>query len=470
MKKIAAIIITVAVTIFLSVTALSKPKIILGIIVPGSELRQTEFGAMSGMLNKTGTVSVREIPLQSLNGMEHCDVVWYHRPDTADITVNEINAGEKIKKYVSEGGALILSMDAVKLLNTWGIEPAEIETFSYEAIDDGFGRKIGFHSYRGHPLFDKLYGGAYPWHGKEDNVCRLNGYTEDKIPQARGAKVIATQWEYIFNRPEKKLIWETPYGKGSVLAIGGCLYFGRENFHSQILEQFTVNCLRYMKGNKAESPVTYWDYSPVTIESCAGNEYPEVSFAKPVPGIPIQTEDMLSRPADNYYFDLATKRTMIVGREQAGIDEIWTHPFMSLRDYRVWINVEGTDELTALADHTPEFEIHPHAAVRHYRIGDLTLTETITSAIDEPLTVIHYQWSGNKVCRIITDFKSNLRYMWPYDETALGTVIYRWSPEMNAFIVSDKNKEFVSIAGANLPGRVLEAGQDVSTEQTGCAC
>ncbi|MFA5202602.1 MAG: GH116 family glycosyl hydrolase [Bacteroidales bacterium] len=471
MKKIAAIIITVAVTIFLSVTALSKPKIILGIIVPGSELRQTEFGAMSGMLNKTGTVSVREIPLQSLNGMEHCDVVWYHRPDTADITVNEINAGEKIKKYVSEGGALILSMDAVKLLNTWGIEPAEIETFSYEAIDDGFGRKIGFHSYRGHPIFDKLYGGAYPWHGKEDNVCRLNGYTEDNMPQAKGARVIATQWEYIYNRPEKKLIWETPYGKGSILAIGGCLYYGQDNFHTQILEQFTTNCLRYMNGEKNDNPETYRDYSPVTTESYSGkDEYSKVSFSRPVAGIPVQSENMLSRPAENHYFDLATKRTMIVGPEQAGIDEIWTHPFMSLRDYRVRIKIEGTDELVALADHKPLFEIHPHAIVRHYSIGDLTLTETITSAIDEPLTVIHYQWSGSQVSSIVTDFTSNLRYMWPYDETALGTVIYRWSQEMNAFIVSDKNKEFVSIAGANLPGRVLEAGQDVSTEQTGCAC
>jgi hypothetical protein len=33
-----------------------------------------------------------------------------------------------------------------------------------------------------------------------------------------------------------------------------------------------------------------------------------------------------------------------------------------------------------------------------------------------------------------------------------------------------KNKEFVSIAEQICRGRVLEAGQDVSTEQTGCAC
>ncbi len=473
MKKIAAIIITVAVIAFLTLTSFCKSRIIVGIIVPENGSRQTELGAMTGLITKTGVVSIKEIPLQSLDGIEHCDVIWYHRPDTAAITATEIHAGDKIKTYVSGGGALILSMDAVKLLNTWGIEPAAIETFSYEAIDDGFGRKLGFHSYRGHPLFDKLYGGAYPWHGKEDNVCRLNGYTEDNMPQAQGARVIATQWEYIYNRPEKKLIWETPYGKGSILAIGGCLYYGRDNFHIQILEQFTMNCLRYMKGEKTDNPETYWDYSTVTTESCTGkDEYSKVSFSRPVPGIPVQSENMLSRPAENYYFDLATKRTMIVGPEQAGIDEIWTHPFMSLRDYRVRIKIEGTDELVALADHKPQFEIHPHAIVRHYSIGDLTLTETITSAIDQPLTVIHYQWSGNQVSSIVTEFTSNLRYMWPYDETALGSVLYRWSPELNAFIVSNKDKEFVSIAGANLPGRVLESGEarGVPAEPAGCAC
>ena len=445
--------------LLLSITASATPNKKIGIITSGSLAQRAETQAMANVLKKSGNYSVVMIPITDLKSISKCDAVWYHRPDSSAVSNYETKAGRMLYEYVSKGGALILSMDAVKLLNCWGIEPREIETLHYRAIDEGFGRKIGFHSYRGHPIFDRLYGGAYPWHGKVDNVCRMNGFTGNNLPLASGSKVIACEWEYIYNHPDIKLIWETPLGLGKILAIGGCLYYNSQNFHKQILDAFTLNCLNYMLGGPTVSSITYWDYSPVDVEKDSTQDSLKVSMIKPGDFNFYGTGDRLSHNAGSNYFDLATKRTMIVGNEAGGIEEIWTHPFMSLRDYQVRIDVNGDGHLISLSNLKPEFEIHPHAVMRHYDINGLRITEIISSTIDSPLTVIHYQWQNGKPNRIIVDFKSNLRYMWPYDDVSLGSIIYRWSSGLNAFIVENASREFISLVGSDVPGKVLKAGQ-----------
>ncbi|MDY3979216.1 MAG: GH116 family glycosyl hydrolase [Tidjanibacter sp.] len=452
----------------LLLAACSQADLRVGYIVSDNTDSKSEALAVVELLKGTD-VDVCLIDCHYAGSFDDYDVVWCHTLDTIETSALGEGLRSSLLDYVSRGGKVLLSMDAVHLLNLCGIEPQQIETYTYDAVDEGYGRKLGFQAYRSHPIFDGLFGGAYTWHGKVDNVCVLNGFTGDNLPKAEGARVVATQWEYIFNRPDKKLIWQTPYGEGEFLAVGGCLYYNRENFHREILKRFTLNTLSYLGGREFQSEERYWDYSPVTVcpshEHSAGEcsicaaEYSPVRIAAPQKLILPQSEYRLSREAENFYFDLPTHRSMIVGNECGGIEEIWTHPIMSLRDYRVWVDLEGRGELICLSDLRPRFEIYPYAVVRHYSVEGVELTETITSAIDDGVTVVHYDWQDGRIANIITDFKSNLRFMWPYDSDALGSLYYTFSNELNGFVTRDANREMVSIVGANLPLRVMKAGR-----------
>lgn len=439
-------------------SACNQQKIKVGVIVNDQTIRSADIDSLEKIIGKRSDIlSYEVIPLNKLEELNKYDVVWYHRSDSAVISENEIKAGNTLKKYVSDGGQLILSMEAVRFLNAWGIEKEPIQTKYFDAIDKGFGRKLGFHAYLEHPIFENLFGGAYTWHGKQDNKCRILGFFDDAMPKANNTSIIGTLWEYIFYHPKDKILWESSLDKGRVLAIGGCLYFDQENFHTKILEQFVNNCIHYMHGDKSVSDTKFWQYDVAKILPL-GKEFEKISLIKPVSWTITETPHSLLRKADKYYFDLPSQRSVVVGNENAGIEEIWTHPFMSLRDYRVFLDIEGVDTLVSLSAYMPDFEIRPNAAIRTYDIGNISLKEILTSKIDKSSTIVHYQWEGSDLNRIVVECKSNLRFMWPYDELALGSLFYNWSADMNAFIVTDQNKEFSSLVGANIKGKPLLTG------------
>ena len=142
------------------------------------------------------------------------DLVWWHRPDTSALSPREVAAGPALIRYMEKGGKVVLSMDAVRLGNAWGLEPNPVEASTWDAEDSGFGRKMGYHSFRSHPLFDGMHGGAYVWHGHEDNKCRVLGYSGANAPQREGTRIAATLWELIFYHPDQKVVWVQPVGKG----------------------------------------------------------------------------------------------------------------------------------------------------------------------------------------------------------------------------------------------------------------
>lgn len=437
-------------------TACASPDIKVALLTAGPQ--SPELAALGNLLQSEENVSYTFVPIDELAELSDYDVVWYHRPDTLPVTEQEKQMGATMNRYVSGGGKLLLSMEAVRLLNVWGIEPEPIEATTFHAEDNGFGRKVGFHAYREHPLFDQLFGGAYTWHGKEDNRCRVLGFFGDKWPRAETAKVIGTLWEYIYYHPADKVLWETQVGDGKILAVGGFLYYDKENFHTQILNRFTRNCLDYLAGKPMESKAFYWEDRPAEV---VAEEFPagKVEMTAPTRWTLPEAQDAMAWEASNVRIDLPSKRTMLVAREKGGIEEIWTHPFMSLRDYRVWLDLAGRDTLVALHACDATIELRPNALIRTYRGEGFNLKEILTAEIDQPVVVAHYEWEGNAIRRIVTDYKSNLRFMWPYDEYALGSVFYHWSAQANAFVIRDANTEFVSLVGANLPGQLLLAGR-----------
>ncbi|MBQ4284877.1 MAG: hypothetical protein II720_00285, partial [Bacteroidales bacterium] len=209
--------------------------------------------------------------ISSGEGLKGCDLLWWHRTDTSAISKAETEAGAAVSSWLSKGGKAILSMDAVRLGHEWGLESGEVDCRYEDAIDDGFGRKVGFHAWRSHPLFDGLQGGAYVWHGHKDNRNRILGWFVENMPKAEGSRIAAILWQLIFYHPEDKVIWEQPVGKGKLLSIGAFLYYGKPNYNKAVLHKFTQNAVNYMLGCKMESPARYWSYdkTDVILESPA---------------------------------------------------------------------------------------------------------------------------------------------------------------------------------------------------------
>jgi len=423
----------------------------------------TEQDSLIVLLSLDKDLICETVDITKDNDYSKYDVLWYHRSDTSALSQDEIKAGAALSNFMNEGGQLILSDDAVRLLNSWGIEKAQIEVNYYDAADYGYGRKVGFHSFREHPLFDGLNGGAYVWHGMEDNKCRIFGYNRKNLPETDSAKVIGIFWEYIYYHPELKVIWEEPVGKGRVLAIGGLLNYSKPNFNRVVLERFTFNCVNYLTGKIKNVKERFWDYKPVEV---VPKEYNigKVSAALPekwgkTPG------EALKWAATNEEVDISSKRTMLVSKEKGGIYEIWTHPFMSLKEYSIRAKVNGSGELILLEKEGDDISLSYNSLERNYVFGGFHVREIITSSIDSPSVVAHYEWDGAEVSDLLIDFKCDMRYMWPYDSGALGSLYYGWSEKANAFVVTDANEEFISIIGSNVKGEVLSAGSDDNTNE-----
>ena len=387
--------------------------------------------------------------------LESYDLIWWHRSDTSDITPLEQSVAPAFIHYMENGGKVVLSMDAVRLGNAWGLEPNPVEISSWDAEDSGFGRKMGYHSFRSHPLFDGMHGGAYVWHGHEDNRCRVLGYSGTNAPQREGTRIAATLWELIYYHPDQKVIWVQPVGKGSLLSIGAFLYYDRPNYNSKILSRFTANVVNWLTGREGESPERYWQYGPAVVETGC-----------PVPGADrivaraagASRWDPAGEGGDSLVFTPAaqeivvpSRRCMTVCDERGGIKEIWTHPVMSLKDMNVSVAVG--DGLFPLREPT-SVTLRANSIFRIYTVGDLQVSEVITADPDAPAVVAHYQWDG-AVDSLVVGFASNMRFMWPYDSDALGSICGGWSSKVGLYAITAGDGEFVSLIGADIPGKLL---------------
>ena len=386
------------------------------------------------------------------------DLVWWHRSDTSALSPRELSAGPAFIRYMEKGGKVVLSMDAVRLGNAWGLEPNPVEESTWDAEDSGFGRKMGYHSFRSHPLFDGMHGGAYVWHGHEDNKCRVLGYSGANAPQREGTRIAATLWELIFYHPDQKVVWVQPVGKGSLLSIGAFLYYDRPNYNTKILNRFTANVVNWLTGGKCESPERYWKYGPAVVET--GRPVPGAvrSFSR---GAGASRWNPAGEGGDSLLFApsaqeivVPSRRCMTVCDERGGIKEIWTHPIMSLKDMNVSVAAGGS--LFPLRE-AVSVTLRANSICRTYTAGEVRVTEVVTSDPEAPAVIAHYQWEG-AVDSLVVGFSSNMRFMWPYDSEALGSICGGWSSEAGLYAMTAGDGEFVSLIGANVPGKLLSEG------------
>ena len=83
--------------------------------------------------------------------------------------------------------------------------------------------------------------------------------------QVRGTETHVWVEAFLEGAGWDKILWKTSLGNGKILSIGGFLYYSEENFHKQILKQFTQNCLDYMSGKQMESKTMYWENRKVIL-------------------------------------------------------------------------------------------------------------------------------------------------------------------------------------------------------------
>ncbi|MBL6949648.1 MAG: hypothetical protein ISR57_03290 [Bacteroidales bacterium] len=432
--------------------------------------KDTELVAAMEFIESLDNYTVQYLPFNELKKhpelLQEAAVVWFHRPDTLGFTAEESDSKviTLLKTYLERSGNLLLTLDGFQYLTLLGLEPTPPSTKFKASIDKGYGRKLGFHAFREHPVFEGLHGGAYIYKPEKDLTVRIHGFFGDTIP-AKG-KVVAIDWDYIFFRENSKLVVEYDVGAGKVLAVGGYTYYSRPNEQHLHLERFTQNIFDYLIDKQDIDPGFYWDYAAAEILPCPPKlQNRDVLFAA-IPEsknwvIPNDPMDFPLREATSNYCEAAGERMVIMGQETGGIEEIWAHPFMALRDFQSGIRSRqgvisaslrypASDSILWLSTITPEIEIRMDGFIRMYKMKRGILTELVTVDPEKPAGIIHYQYSGTDTLTMHVRFKSNLRLMWPYPATSIGSICYGWDADYHAWLLQDQSRDFNVIVGGNM--------------------
>jgi glycogen debranching enzyme len=474
MKRIALLLITLARMPFLEAQPVSPVSI--GLVTEG--LSSGEEKAVVSFLRHQKDLQAIPVPLNTLSAAglraAHITHIWWLK-DSEMINEQEEKAGAALKAFVAGGGHLILSMEAVRLLNAWGIEKNKFEVREDSVIDEGFGRPLGFHGYQDHPVYEGLHGGAYPWKGKTDHVVRKIGFFHTHLPDTSIARVIGIGWSYITFHEDEKLVLEYRLGKGSVIAVGAYTYFSRPNFNTTELYRFYRNIFNYTSGKIQGIKKGYWAYHEPAVVETDNRIDPVKPAAATTWKLPPLTLQLQRREATGNFVNLAGRRMLLMGKERGGIQEIWTHPFMAFRDIETGIRTGKADSLVWLSQLIPEITVSPEMLIRKYVIGVDTLREIITVDFDKPVGVLHYEWTGHFITQIRLKFTSNLRPMWPYSDTSSPVMHYQWSKAIGAAVISNPHAGSQAILGfSNFPGKHLlgryksfeEAGENIKATGT----
>ena len=378
-------------------------------------------------------VSLADLP-SSINSFTH---IWYHRTDTIPLDATEKKIGNTIKQFVNNGGNLFLSMESLPLLNEWNIEPEKFQLAQDTLKDEGFGRPAGFHAFKSHPLYHGMNGGVYTSKQKQDHIVRKHGFFGETIPQK--GFVAGIQWTYIKFTEDSKLLFEYRYGKGRIIAAGAYLYYASDNYNQQHLWQFTKNVFNYTAQRYKGELVNYWQFAPRKF-SKHNFQFASMPVQKAVKwSLPAPTLQMKQPVATKDFYDLVGRRILWMGKMNGGADEIWIHPYMALRDFRLGVTLMDSDSVSWLDNNNASIEITPEYISRTYHFRNSILREIYTVSFDEPNGVAHLEVDGNDIRSLTVSYASNLRYMWPYSEKATGSILFDYNTSINAHVFSGQN-------------------------------
>ena len=431
------------------------------IVLKTAFTNQTELDSLAAILGRQGN-QVKLFEIKDLNArlLQGASVVVYHRSDSAGISTQEINLQKELLLYVKKGGSLLLTMDGVQLLNTWGIEPEPVQIGYQDATDGGFGRAVGFHGYREHPIFDGLYGGAYTWKATVDNTARTIGFSDAKVPRAEGSKVLGINWAYIQYHENRKLVWETPLDKGQILAVGGFLYFSKPNVNKSVCEIFINNCIDYLSGKESATAQNYWQYDTTTTTKVPFGSLKISVLTEPKWDPETTPLEHTRMGAKANYWNVCGQQILAMGKELGGIDEVWIHPLMALRNLTVGVKYKGSNDIVWLNSLIPTVTKRPESFERKYTLSDGTnLREYIVASLTDPLLMVRYDWESQSVERVFVCYNSNLRLMWPYSLESTGTLFYSQSDNGTVTWLSDRGRKLNMVTAFDRPPLTYKSGE-----------
>ncbi len=434
----------------------SKGKIISAALLTSLKPGSTELDSLIKAAESDGNIHIKIISLDSIKGeislgTGEFRVLWIHSDDSAYVAglAKSPNFLRKIKMLEKSGLGLWLTHEACRLVVALGWEQENPQAIEKNILDEGYGRMAGYHARLSHPIFAGLNNGCYVLKPRRDFKTKVLGYFEGKKPL--GGRVVATDWDYIFLREDKKVIWEYTFQRSKALVTGGYLYFAEPNINKPHLKRFTSNCLRYLAGDSVliHLPSYYWDY-----------DQPRITWMEEIilPTIATQTIDnqkdtlqaplQHTKPADDAYIQVSGSRIIAMGNEKAGISEIWSHPFMALRDYSIRLVLPDTVTDFRVNNAVPLVTIEPGYFSRQYLFRKDTLIESLSAHPDSGVWVAHYEWKGSQTARIEISFRSNLRLMWPYSEKVNPEIKVGWDKSKRVLCMTDETGKYAVVAGS----------------------
>ncbi|MBM3436866.1 MAG: hypothetical protein FJY07_11690, partial [Bacteroidetes bacterium] len=192
-----------------SFTSAQQEAVRLGFILMDAKSQsQPEIRKALEFLSFKTKYAVKTVLLEELRNtdiLQDLNILWFHHNDST-FSLRDETAKNVITGFVEGGGKLFLTLEGFRLLNDLGIETVPVETRNKTAIDEGYGRQLGLHAYREHPVFEGMNGGAYILKPKNDTTVRIHGFFEGNVPEK--GNVIAVDWDYIFLRENIKLAIE----------------------------------------------------------------------------------------------------------------------------------------------------------------------------------------------------------------------------------------------------------------------
>ncbi len=456
----------------------------IGYLTPVDRFSEEHEAAIAWLRDEAA--DVRMIAVSPARLVETLDVLWVHFPDEAAYEAFRPNTPlcAALRRYVEQGGRLLLTNFAAYLPHDLGFEMQRPEARPRAIADEGFGRAYGFQSFRGHPLLKTFHGGGALWHADADHTAWRVGYFGGVWP-AQG-QVVGVEKSYITIHSDNKLLVEYTVGAGQMVSVGAFVHLAPKNYRAQALRRFLHDALRYLARSDHPEKATYW------VEDMCAPRAVAIAASRPVVYKENNAEDRRTHPAasrhpsqegtfqrqqrerenpllrgvpsaarrgvsailsltrdeaTDAFFDVAGRRCLMMGRERGGIDEVWVHPIRVLRDLEIGLVEENA--VRWLCDVPARVEICPEAIVRTYQLGAGTLTETVTAALDRPGGLIHLHADGAGPLRLLLRFRVDLRWMWPFPDDALGALHFGYDDGLNALHVHDHSCDFYALFGSD---------------------
>ncbi len=407
-------------------------------------------------------IAARRYPLTAVGAAaESADVVWVH----ASTPVLPVSAGT-LAEAAFEGRGVLLTLGAADLVVAMGIEPNppnDIAEGRFRAEADeywvgDFRRVPAFPHVRGlatwgpHPLVDGLHHGTYCWAPSEGEAWVRCGYAHGQRPAGGG--VVAVERAYIAQNADRVVAWEYAIGRGRVLCIGAFVHFAAPDpLLRPQLERLAANALAAVAG--ADAPRAHWP--PPATAAVPGNALPLPEPLELDGPLPDAGDDPLALTADrpgDAPFDLAGRRLLLAGREQAGIRELWAHPHRVVASWDVAADGEPARALRCT--------VTPDVAVRTLEAGGAGMVETAFVALEHAAAVVEYAPSrrgrtsvGRGPSHLEVRLTVDLRRMWPFPAGSAGNLRFARSAHGLVALVTTESDDGTMALFASRPADIV---------------